>query len=103
MNGPKYPHDLDLGAPVETDAFDVMLQSQAHSELFRGVLQAMRNQAAMLERVGRQTPKDGNPLEFRAYHAGGADALEELLMSLYAIAYPDRVSWHPSKRGDEDS
>lgn len=92
MSRPAYPHDLDLGAPLETGAFTMLLQSQRDSELVRGFMQLLRTQAAMVERAGRQTPAGANPLEYRAYHAGGADALEEILMHLYAAAHPDKMT-----------
>jgi hypothetical protein len=92
MTRPAYPHDLDLGAPLETGTFTMLLQSQRDSELVRGFLQLLRTQAAMVERAGRQTPAGANPLEYRAYHAGGADALEEMLMQLYVTAHPGVIT-----------
>lgn len=83
-----YPHQLDLGSPVDGGTLELLIQSNRDSELVRGLLQLMRHQAAMLERTGRQTPPDRNPLEFRAYHAGAADAVEEVLLTLYALAHP---------------
>lgn len=89
MKQATFPHDLDLGPPVEAQSLMVLMQGNRDSELVRGILQALRNQAANLERCGRQTPKEANnPLEWRAYHAGGADATEELLMALWAFTQP---------------
>lgn len=103
MNRPAFPHDLDLGAPVERETFHVLLQSQGNTELVRGLLQIMRAQAATVERAGRQTPAGADPLEYRAYHAGGADALEELLIGLYVIARPDNMGMGPDDIGETDS
>lgn len=103
MSRPQYPHDLDLGAPVERETMEVLLQSQGTSELVRGLFQLMRNNAAYIERTGRQTPQGANAVEFRAYHAGGADAVEELLMGLYAVAYPERMRPDALEPGDGDS
>ena len=88
MSRPAFPHDLDLGAPVDGGTLEVLIQGQRDGELVRGILQLIRNQSALVERTGRQTPAGPNPLEYRAYHAGGADALEELLMGLYVLAHP---------------
>ncbi len=83
-----YPHQLELGSQVDHGTLALLIQSNRDSELVRGLLQLMRHQAAMLERTGRQTPPDRNPLEFRAYHAGAADAVEEVLLTLYGLAHP---------------
>lgn len=87
MNSP-YPHQLELGGHVDGATLAMLLQSNRDSELVRGLMQALRNQAAMLERAGRQPPPERNPLEYRAYHAGAADAIEELLLAFYAMAHP---------------
>lgn len=88
MNRPQFPHDLDLGGPVEPGTLEVLMQGQRDGELVRGILQLLRNHAANIERIGRQPPASANPTDFRAYHAGGADATEEALMMLWALAHP---------------
>lgn len=89
MSRPTYPHDLDLGGPVEPGTLEVLIQGQRDSELVRGVLQLLRNHAANIERIGRQPPAQVQAQDWRPYHAGGADAVEEALMMLYGLAHPD--------------
>ncbi len=102
MSRPVYPHDLDLGPAIDRGTFEILLQSQRDSELVRGVLQALRNQMALCDRTGRQTPTTAkDPLEWRAYHAGGADAAEEMLTMLYAMAHPGRPEEQAENEPDE--
>jgi len=84
-----FPHDLDLGGAVDPGSLRVLLQNNRDSELLRGILQLLRNHAANLERTGRWPASGANSLEYRAYHAGGADATEEILLNLYAWAHPE--------------
>lgn len=101
MTRPAFPHDLDLGQPVDPATLETLIQSQRDSELVRGILQTLRNHAAMVERAGRQTPGGAHPLEYRAYHAGGADAVEEVLMGFYKLAHPEQLTGTQRQDGEE--
>jgi hypothetical protein len=48
--------------------------------MLQAILQHIRNHAALMDKTGRQPPP--NAPDYRAYHAGAADALEEMFWFL---------------------
>lgn len=94
-------HDLPLGERIPRESLQVLLQNQRDSEMLRGLLQLLREQAAVLERTGRQPPQGVNdPLEFRAYHAGAADALEEQVLTIWRWANPLAAAEQAAEEAD---
>lgn len=78
-------HNLDLGAPMTQGEIEQALRNARGQDVVRAVLQHLRNEAASLCFVGRQPPREYvAPGDFRAYHDGGADALEQACKTLYA-------------------
>lgn len=81
----KYMHEVNLGEGVDLEA---VLKDQRRNPLVRAVLQHIRNEAAGLDRLGRIMPEQAasvnarDPLEWRAFHAGAANALEELFFKI---------------------
>lgn len=79
-----YMHDVDLGKPV--DDADMARVFIDHPDLVTMCLQMLRNKAAEIERTGRQPPITNVRDDFRAYHDGGADALEEVFWELKRLS-----------------
>lgn len=81
----KYMHEVDLGLPVDLRA---ALMDQRESEMVRSVLQYIRDKAAGADRLARVSPRTSaqenpqHPLEYRAFHGGAANALEELFFEI---------------------
>jgi len=78
-------HDVNLFVRLEPGAEKVALHARAEDPGLHVVLHRLRDQAATMDRMGRQTPvvADVDPLEYRAYHAGAADALEEIFWGIW--------------------
>lgn len=74
-----YLHDADLG-PV-LDVFQTVNEYRDHPAV-RAVLQYLREKSAETDRTGRQVPTGADALDFRAYHSGAADGLEEAFWEL---------------------
>lgn len=78
-------HNLDLGAPMTQGEIEQVLRNARGQDVVRAVLQHLRNESAVLCFTGRQPPPQYvAPGDYRAYHDGGADALEQACKTLYA-------------------
>lgn len=81
-------HHFDLGAVMSDEEIAIQLRRIKSSDGLRAVLQHLRNKSLEVCVAGRQPPlmPGINTGEYRAYHAGGADALEEVFRGLHAFA-----------------
>lgn len=80
-------HQVDLGRPLAKEEIDkAIAEARAHPAV-NALLQHLRNQSATLDFTGRQPPRDALP-DFRAYHGGAADALEEVFWQIYEDHQP---------------
>ena len=89
MNAKLIPlHHFDLGPPMEPAEIELQLRRIKSSDGLRAILQHLRNKSVDVDVTGRQPPVlpglDGG--QFRAYHDGGADALEEVFREIHAFS-----------------
>lgn len=81
---PLFMHDISLGEPMSNEEFARLFDGEHDSELRRGVLQYLRRAAAVMDKTGRKPPKEyATPGEYRAFHDGGADALEGAFWGIF--------------------
>ncbi len=77
-------HQFDLGPEMSAAEIEEKLRNARGSDVMRAVLQHLRNQASVVCYAGRQPPLEHvAPGDYRAYHDGGADALEEAFKTLW--------------------
>lgn len=82
-----YMHQYDLGAPLSDDDINTHVRNARGSAVLTAVLQLLRNEAARVDTTGRQPPAELHvPGDYRSYHDGGADGLEEVFRKLHAMA-----------------
>ncbi len=72
----KFIHEIDLGPKLDAEEITRQLSEPNNKPYIVAVLQYLRTHMGMLERMGRQPPP-GAAADYRAYHDGAADAVEE--------------------------
>lgn len=80
------PHDEDLGTWMsEEDIITHVCNAREHPAV-RAILQKIRTKAALMGKEGRTIPEDcQNPADFRAFHDGAQEGLEELFWELIGM------------------
>lgn len=71
-------HQIDVGPQLDQEEIAHRIAEAKGHPAVTAFLQLLRNQAAMIDKTGRQPPASAVPSDYRAYHDGGADALEEV-------------------------
>lgn len=100
MTTTKPLHDYDLGAPMSPAEIALNISRLKGSDGLRAVLQHLRNKAAEVCVTGRQPPQHlSTPGDYRAYHDGGADSLEEVFQEIHA----NSESSEPDDEGDSEN
>ena len=72
----KFIHEYDLGKKLDAEEIARQLAEPNNKPCINAVLQYLRTHMSALERYGRQPPP-GSPADYRAYHDGAADGVEE--------------------------
>jgi hypothetical protein len=81
-------HDVDLGPPLDKDALRALIMSSPNHDIYRGLLQHLRNSAADCNRTNNTDPRLS--AETRAYYSGGAGQLEEVFWDFVALQFEER-------------
>ena len=76
-------HEVDLGKPVPDAELVNLISMHGKDAITLGILQWLRNKTALLDKTGRQVPVGADPHDYRAYHGGAGDALEEVFWDIY--------------------
>lgn len=84
-----YMHEVDLGQAFDDEELRHQVNLHGKEPAFQAVLQWIRNKATQVDKSGRQVPVGADPHDYRAYHGGGADALEEIFWDLYQATMTD--------------
>lgn len=79
-----YMHEVDLGTPLQDTEQIHLIAGHGKDPVVLAILQKLRNRVAEVDRAGRQVPSSeiSDPGDYRAYHDGGADALEEIFWDI---------------------
>ncbi len=78
-----YMHEANIGQPLSDSEILQMISQHGKDPVTLAILQMLRNKACSMEKAGRQVPAGADPGDFRAYHGGAADALEEFFWDVY--------------------
>lgn len=79
-------HDVPLGQPLTNAELVEFISQHGKDQTVLTILQMIRNKACMMDRAGRQVPAGADPGDYRAYHGGAADALEEFFWDIYGAS-----------------
>lgn len=83
MKAARYLHSVDLGPELHAVERAQIMGRDRDSELMRAVLQELRDKAADMNMASYQPPANlADKGDYRAYHDGGAIALEEMFWAL---------------------
>ena len=76
-------HEVSLGQPMTDEELVEFISQHGKDQSVLMILQMIRNKACSIDKAGRQVPAGADPADYRAYHGGAADALEEFFWDIY--------------------
>lgn len=78
-----YMHEANLGEILSDTELRRIIGMHGRDPATLAILQVLRNKTCEMEKAGRQVPPGADPADYRAYHGGAADALEESFWEIY--------------------